>query len=97
MKLGVNVIQRETFNSAIELGVSVLRKLGFHRYQAHRAGLTFKHHDEKTLVELYEHWEDDEAFLIQTRLKNQDLLKLLSTDEEEKEENMDHSWERPGT
>ncbi|MGB3364615.1 MAG: monovalent cation:proton antiporter-2 (CPA2) family protein [Thermodesulfobacteriota bacterium] len=97
MKLGVNIIQRETFDSAIELGVSALRKLGFHRYQAHRAGLTFKHHDEKTLVELYEHWEDDEAFLIQTRLKNQDLLKLLSTDEEEKEENIDHSWERPGS
>lgn len=95
MSLGVKVIQRETFNSALELGESALRLLGFRNYQAHRAALTFKHHDEKSLVELHEHWGDDEAFLTQTRLKNQDLLKLLSTDEEEKEEKVDHSWERP--
>jgi monovalent cation:proton antiporter-2 (CPA2) family protein len=97
MNLGVKVIQRETFNSALELGASALKLLGFHNYQAHRAALTFKHHDEKSLVELHEHWGDDEAFLLQTRLKNQDLLELLSSDEEEKEESMDHSWERPGT
>lgn len=97
MNLGVKVIQRETFNSALELGVSALKELGFQNYQAHRAGLTFKHHDEKTLVDLHEHWGDDEAFLTQTRLKNQDLLELLSTDEEEKDDNIDHSWERPGT
>lgn len=95
MNLGVKVIQRETFNSALELGASALKLLGFHNYQAHRAALTFKHHDEQTLVDLHEHWGDDEAFLIQTRLKNQDLLELLSSDEEDLEENVDHSWERP--
>ena len=96
MNLGVKVIQRETFNSALELGESALKILGFRNYQAHRAALTFKHHDEKSLIDLHEHWGDDEAFLVQTRLKNQDLLELLSSDEEELEENMDHSWERPG-
>ncbi len=70
MNLGVKVIQRETFNSALELGASALKLLGFQNYQAHRAALTFKHHDEKSLVELHEHWGDDEAFLLQTRLKN---------------------------
>ncbi len=97
MNLGVKVIHRETFNSALELGASALKLLGFRNYQAHRAALIFKHHDEKSLVDLHEHWGDEEAFLIQTRLKNQDLLELLSSDEEDKEENMDHSWERPGT
>ncbi|MEE8043514.1 MAG: monovalent cation:proton antiporter-2 (CPA2) family protein, partial [Thermodesulfobacteriota bacterium] len=52
MNLGVRVIQRETFNSALELGTSALRHLGFHGYQAHRAALIFKHHDEITLVDL---------------------------------------------
>jgi Kef-type K+ transport system membrane component KefB/voltage-gated potassium channel Kch len=95
MNLGVKVIQRETFNSALELGASALKILGFHNYQAHRAALTFKHHDEKTLVDLHKHWGDEEAFLTQTRLKNQDLIELLRSDEEDKEENIDHSWERP--
>ena len=95
MNVGVKIIQRETFNSALELGVSALKILGFHAYQAHRAGLTFKHHDEKTLVDLRELWGDDEAFLTQTRLRNQDLIELLKGDEEDKGENTDHSWERP--
>lgn len=97
MNLGVTIIQRETFNSALELGESALKQLGFRNYQAHRAALTFKHHEEKSLVDLHKHWGDDETFLIQTRLKNQDLIELLSSDEEEKEENVDHSWERPGS
>ncbi len=97
MNLGVEIIQRETFNSALELGTSALKLLGFRSYQAHRAALTFKHHDEKTLAELHEHFGDDEAFLVQTRLRNQDLLELLSSDEEDKEETVDHSWERPGS
>lgn len=97
MNAGVQIIQRETFNSALELGESALRQMGFRSYQAHRAALTFKHHDEKSLVDLHEHWGDDEAFLAQTRLKNQDLIELLSSDEEEKEESLDHSWERPGS
>ena len=97
MNLGVKVIHRETFNSALELGASALKLLGFRSYQAHRAALIFKHHDEKNLVDLHEHWGDEEAFLIETRLKNQDLLELLSSDEEDKEENMDHSWERRDT
>jgi voltage-gated potassium channel Kch len=97
MNLGVRVIQRETFNSALELGTSALRYLGFHGYQAHRAALTFKHHDEKTLVDLHEHWGDEKTFLIQMQERNQDLIDLLSSDEEELEENMDHSWERPST
>ncbi len=97
MNLGVRVIQRETFNSALELGTSALRHLGFHGYQAHRAALTFKHHDEKTLIDLHEHWGDEKTFILQTQERNQDLIDLLSSDEEEWEENMDHSWERPGT
>lgn len=97
MNLGVRVIQRETFNSALELGTSALRHLGFHGYQAHRAALTFKHHDEKTLIDLHEHWGDEKTFLIQMQERNQDLIDLLSSDEEELEENIDHSWERPST
>ncbi len=97
MNLGVDVIKRETFDSALELGTSALKILGFRSYQAHRAALTFKHHDEKTLTELHEHFGDDEAFLVQTRQRNQDLLELLSSDEEDIDEPVDHSWERPGS
>ncbi|MEM7008511.1 MAG: monovalent cation:proton antiporter-2 (CPA2) family protein [Thermodesulfobacteriota bacterium] len=97
MDAGVDIIERDTFVSALELGASALKELGFRSYQANRAALTFKHHDEKSLIDLHKHFGDDEALLTETRLKNQDLIELLSSDEEEKKESMDHSWERPGS
>ena len=96
MNHGVQIMQRETFDSALELGTSALQELGFHRYQAHKAALTFKHHDEKSLVDLHEHWGDEETFLTETKQRNQDLLDLLSVDEEDLAEESEHSWERPG-
>lgn len=98
MDAGVKVIERETFASAIELGESALRMLGFHGYQAHRAALNFKHHDEKHLVELYDvlESEDEKAFIEKTKEKNQDLIDLLKSDQEDIEEDNDHAWERPG-
>ena len=98
MDAGVEVIERETFASAIELGESALKALGFHSYQAHRAALTFKHYDEKHLAELYEMRgsDDEKAFRERTRQKNQELIEVLKSDQEDKEEEVDHGWERPG-
>jgi voltage-gated potassium channel Kch len=98
MKAGVEVIQRETFGSALELGESALRALGFHGYRAHRAALAFKHHDEKHVAELYEVREsqDEKTFIEEVKQKNQDLIELMRSDQEEiVEEDSDHAWERP--
>ncbi len=97
MAAGVEVIERETFASAIELGESALKMLGFHGYQAHRAAITFKHHDEKHLMELYEvlESEDENTFIEMTKEKNQDLIDLLKSDQKDIEEEADHAWERP--
>jgi len=96
MKIGVNVIQRETFGSALELGNLALKELGFHAYQAHRSALKFKHHDEKTIIDLYDHWGDEKMFIHRTKEKNEDLIALLDSDQEDLEQNVDHAWERPG-
>ena len=71
--------------------------LGFHSYQAHRAALTFKHHDEKHLAELYDvlESEDEDAFIELTKQKNKDLENILKTDQRDIEEEADHAWERP--
>jgi len=97
MKAGVDVIQRETFGSALNLGESALRALGFHGYQAHRAALTFKHYDEKHLNEIYESLEslDEKEFIQKTIEKNQDLIEILQSDQEDIEKEDDHAWERP--
>ena len=98
MDVGVEIIERETFGSAIELGESALKELGFHSYQAHRAALKFKHQDEKHLEELYQvlESEDEKAFIQKTIEKNRDLQEVLQSDQEEIKEDEDNAWERPG-
>ena len=92
---GVDNIRRETFDSALQLGIDALINLGLPSYQAHRAALTFKHHDEQALTDLSEHWGDDKKYLFHSQQRNIDLLNLLKEDEKDVENTGDHSWERP--
>lgn len=96
MKLGITVIKRETFSSALELGIDALIELGYPSYQAHRAALTFKHHDVETINELFEHYGDEKKFILYSRQRNNDLINLLNQDEKDIDDSaVDHTWERP--
>ena len=56
------MVKRETFGSALEVGVEALKAMGFRAYQAERTGRLFRKHDEETLIVPEELWEDDEAY-----------------------------------
>jgi monovalent cation:proton antiporter-2 (CPA2) family protein len=59
MDLGIEVIHRDTFVSALELTVDVLEGLGFARAEASEAVATFREHDLKRLYE-HRHVHNDE-------------------------------------
>ncbi|MBD2461221.1 glutathione-regulated potassium-efflux system protein KefC [Oscillatoria sp. FACHB-1407] len=89
----VDVIQRETFDAALNMGVEALRLLGVRSYRAHRAAQTFKHHDEEALHEIAM-TEGDETFLVaRSRQLAQDLAQLLQTDEEDFASEVDLAWD----
>ena len=92
---GVDNIRRETFDSALQLGIDALVSLGFSSYQAHRDALMFKHHDEQALLELSEHWGDEKTYIFHSNERNKNLLQILREDEKDIEETDDQSWERP--
>ena len=92
---GVDSVRRETFDSAIQLGVDSLVSLGYPKYQAHRDALTFKHHDERALMELAELWGDEKNYILHTNERNRNLLQILREDEKGIDDSTDHSWERP--
>ena len=96
MRLGIKHIKRETFASSLELGVEALTLLGYSAYQAQRAALTFKHHDNQILNDLFEHYGDEKKFVFYSKQRNDDLLNLLMSEEEDKEDLTDeNAWERP--
>lgn len=93
-KLGLDMVQRETFNSAVELGSKILSYMGFSRYQAYRASRTFKHHEDDIMYELYKHWlEDENRFIQETRRFSEQLDELLQTEHEFSIHDSDYAWD----
>lgn len=77
---GVNVVERETFEAGLRLGVKALRALGFGAYQSERAGKIFRRHDERQLEMMRAHWTPDDfdayrSAMNQRRAMLEDALK----------------------
>jgi monovalent cation:proton antiporter-2 (CPA2) family protein len=93
-KLGVKMVQREMFNSAVELGSRSLHYLGFSRYQAYRAALIFKHHENDIMQELYEHWlEGETRYIEETRRFSEELTEILKTERDFSIHDTDEAWD----
>jgi len=54
IKRDIESFRRETFDSALHLGVEALQTLGVSNEDANRAGAIFNEHDEETLFQLFE-------------------------------------------
>ncbi|MCK3683276.1 monovalent cation:proton antiporter-2 (CPA2) family protein [Maribellus sp. YY47] len=79
--LNVRIVQRETFDSANELGAKALVELGFNRYEAYRISRTFKHHEDQITDELYEHWlEDHNRFIRESRRFSEQVSDTLQAE-----------------
>lgn len=85
MKLHVHAFKRETFDSAVILGIDALQLLGNSKDDAKRAGKLFHHHDNSTLQSLADTWGDDKQYGIAVRQHLQDLRLVLENDKVEQE------------
>jgi len=82
------------FNSASELGLKALTKLGYTRYEAYRAARTFKHHEEQVIQELYQHWlEDQNRFIQETRRFSEQLSETLQAEKNYSIHDSDCAWD----
>lgn len=95
LHVGVDQVFRETLDSALDMGIESLKRLGFRSYQAHRAARLFKRHETQTAHELYELWEDKSAYYERAGERVTELEQLLQEDERDFPESADHAWEAP--
>jgi glutathione-regulated potassium-efflux system ancillary protein KefC len=65
--LRIEIVERETFESAIMLGRSALEALGVRRYDARERAATFRRHNLRMLEDLLPLWENESE---RTRLAN---------------------------
>ena len=83
MKLNIAGFKRETFDSALGLGVMALETLGKDPTEAKRAGEMFKHNDEESLEALAELWGDDHSYGVAMHRRLEDLKHVLESDVKE--------------
>ncbi|QKD84509.1 hypothetical protein HPC62_22045 [Thermoleptolyngbya sichuanensis A183] len=89
----VDVIQRETFSSALDLGVEALKLMGVRSYRAHRTAKIFKQHDEEVLRDVAAMEDDDTALIARSRQLAQDLERILQADAEDRRAEGDRAWD----
>ncbi|MBD3885578.1 glutathione-regulated potassium-efflux system protein KefC [Phormidium tenue FACHB-886] len=91
---GVDAVRRETFGSALEMGVDALKLLGIRSHRAHRAAQTFRHHDEEALRDVAAAGDEDDSVVIaRSRQLARDLERLLQTDQREMTQDVDRAWD----
>jgi voltage-gated potassium channel Kch len=90
---GVDIIRRETFGSALEMGVDALKMLGVRSHRAHRAAQTFRRYDEEALRDMADAAGDDAVVIARSRQLARDLEQLLQSDEQEMVEDVDRAWD----
>ena len=93
MDLGISVIKRETFDSALALGCEVLQLLGMPTYEAHRLTRLFRRKDEEMLPELYQIFKSDrDNYASMYQKHNADLEELMLLDTNVDMEEIDRAW-----
>jgi monovalent cation:proton antiporter-2 (CPA2) family protein len=80
MDLGVTIIERETFLSALELTKDLLKGLGLPATEVKRVTETFKRLDEKRLYEDYEYYTDAEKVRTNALSQAKELEELFARD-----------------
>jgi monovalent cation:proton antiporter-2 (CPA2) family protein len=83
MDLGVTIIERETFLSALELTRQLLRGLGLSEAEVRRLTDTFKRQDEKRLYQDYQYYTDLEKVRANALSQAVELEELFMRDVEE--------------
>ena len=80
LQKGVHTFRRESFDSAVNLGIDALKLLGEEPKFAQKAGQLFKKYDESALIELADVWGDDKHYGAAVRQHLADLKQVLDND-----------------
>jgi glutathione-regulated potassium-efflux system ancillary protein KefC/glutathione-regulated potassium-efflux system protein KefB len=80
LRNGADEVERETFESALMMGIKTLRALGFRAERANRAGALFRAHDLKVFDKLAPDAGEEERFILAARDASRTMDRLLAAD-----------------
>jgi Trk K+ transport system NAD-binding subunit len=92
MNAGMMHIYRETIDTALRLGVDVMKMLGYRSYMAQRAARLFFKHDEANLKKLAAIKDNDE-YIVTAREYIEEIEKMLQADGKDISSAIDAGWD----
>lgn len=93
MDRGITVIERETFESALQLGRRVLCQLGYGAYRAREATLKFREHNKASVDAVYPYYKDREQYVSMAKRARDELNEMFARDLKNYENETDKGWD----
>jgi glutathione-regulated potassium-efflux system ancillary protein KefC len=90
--LGVRVVERETFESAVLVGRRALEVLGVRPYEARERADLFRAHNVRSLEAILPHWQDEEERTNMARSAREQLERQMEQDRADLERHGGHGW-----
>jgi voltage-gated potassium channel Kch len=90
---GIENIYRETLDTSLKMAADALFKMGYRRYQTHRAIKTFRKHDERYVRELAEMHHNQQMLIRGAKQRIEDLEELMLTEMENVGKDKDLGWD----
>lgn len=92
--LDIKDVNMEVFDSALDLGIIAMQKLGFSNYQSYRAAKTFKKHNLSVLSDMYKHWlEDKSKYIQEVQRYKKELEEMLEAEKQASIHESDSAWD----
>jgi glutathione-regulated potassium-efflux system ancillary protein KefC len=93
MDRGVSVIERETFESALQLGRRALSHLGWGAYRAREATLKFREHNKGSVHAVYPFYKDREQYVSMAKRARDELNEMFARDLKSYEKEAEKGWD----
>jgi glutathione-regulated potassium-efflux system ancillary protein KefC len=82
---GVTLVERETFDSALMSGRSVLESLGFERHQARNLALRFRRHNLEQINEAAPHFKDESKLIALSKIGRAQMEQFMAEERQRKD------------
>jgi glutathione-regulated potassium-efflux system ancillary protein KefC len=91
---GVTMIERETFEAALQLGRTVLSVgLGHNPYHARKAALKFKKYNVANMLAVYPYYKNRDQYISMAKQAREELEEMIGRDRRAAEDETGHDWD----
>ena len=93
MDRGVTILERETFEAALQLGRQVLQHLGFGAYHARQVAMKFRAHNIAALAAVYPFYKDQKQRVSMAKQAREELTEMFARDADALDSGRRRGWD----